>query len=560
MNKEEYHILTFEQVIQDKLSQIQPPFEPEAWGALEAKLFALAQEIENAQKGIDNLFAEKLAQLSPEYEPSAWEAFEQKLALENAELDAFFAEKLAQLAPEYEPSAWQALEAKLFETTTEKPIFSTIIPLWRWAAAACLLLVGSWLLANLANWLPKTANNYAQTNQQKNTIQLNKQYQQKQAIIPPLPQETLANQKKPKANDKIKANISLIEESDLQVVSQTSDNNSKGRATIPTNIKITEKNDFIINNSTDIALTKYNQEVQNSQIAQNNLLTSFGQALQQHSDKNKTDESNQQTHITLNPMAERYILETLQMQGSIGNTNKSQAMHYTEHLPHIQKPEPLRRRFAPSFKVGLLGAWEANLIKNKDYKYVHYVAGGLMPEVRILPKIAIATGAIFKYIDYKLSELTSLEKIKNKIEEPYSEALRINYITQPDAPEILLYNHVNTFAIDIPLEIKYVSRQNKKTEWFVSAGTVASVYIYQTFSKDLRKANTHTRLFLDVKDAEKPNFYWGGFQVSAGIEHQLSKNLYLTVNPYLRIPYTRMGIEDVYSYTLGLRTFFSIGW
>lgn len=118
-----------------------------------------------------------------------------------------------------------------------------------------------------------------------------------------------------------------------------------------------------------------------------------------------------------------------------------------------------------------------------------------------------------------------------------------------DGSDIISLEAYNSIT-EIPFVVKYNFKQERKGDFFASAGAVSYVMHKELYNYSY-DANGQQKE--GVKYVNKAaNYYFSNIQLSVGYERQVSKNGMLRVEPYYRIPISGIGISDLPVTSIGL--------
>jgi hypothetical protein len=130
-------------------------------------------------------------------------------------------------------------------------------------------------------------------------------------------------------------------------------------------------------------------------------------------------------------------------------------------------------------------------------------------------------------------------------------------------------NGVNTFAwapdieyingafnlYEVPLTLRYDFAKNDKTRFFVNAG--ASSYFLVKQTNIYYAHNGGRRLSAWMSQEESPTNYWFGVgDLSFGLETDLGKGFSFQAEPYFKIPFQKMGVNNLKIYSYGFQLSF----
>ena len=117
-----------------------------------------------------------------------------------------------------------------------------------------------------------------------------------------------------------------------------------------------------------------------------------------------------------------------------------------------------------------------------------------------------------------------------------------NYNTFAYAPPIELVNG-SCNMWEIPLTLRYDFTQNKKTKFFANAGLSSYFMMKQSYIFFFHSG--YRALALKTTDNQQLNYWFDVANISVGMETDIGKGFSFQVEPFLKLPFKKMGSEDL---------------
>jgi cytoskeletal protein RodZ len=103
---------------------------------------------------------------------------------------------------------------------------------------------------------------------------------------------------------------------------------------------------------------------------------------------------------------------------------------------------------------------------------------------------------------------------------------------------------------EIPLTIRYDFAKNDKTLFFINAGASSYFLLKQTNIYFTHSGGGRPVAWLS-KDESQTNYWFGVGDISFGLETDLGKGFSFQAEPFFRIPFQNMGVENLKMYSYG---------
>ena len=181
--------------------------------------------------------------------------------------------------------------------------------------------------------------------------------------------------------------------------------------------------------------------------------------------------------------------------------------------------------FAQNFSLGIAGGFDVSAVKlNKTGKMT--LIKGLQIGYRLSEKFTLRSGFLIA------------KKIYNANGSQY------HYNTYNPANHYLQTVDADCQVYEIPLTVSYNFSKSRKHEGFVSAG-LSSYFMrkesYEYFYK-YPSGYTDTKYY---SVSSKNKHYFSVLNLSAGYEYTINKRVSLTAEPYIKVPFTGIGIGKI---------------
>jgi hypothetical protein len=122
-------------------------------------------------------------------------------------------------------------------------------------------------------------------------------------------------------------------------------------------------------------------------------------------------------------------------------------------------------------------------------------------------------------------------------------------MNRPWAPDIEYING-SCNMYELPLTIRYDFAKNDKTLFFVNAGASSYFLLKQTNIYFTHNGGGRPVAWLS-KDESQSNYWFGVGDISVGLETDLGKGFSFQAEPFFRIPFQNMGVENLKMYSYG---------
>ena len=103
---------------------------------------------------------------------------------------------------------------------------------------------------------------------------------------------------------------------------------------------------------------------------------------------------------------------------------------------------------------------------------------------------------------------------------------------------------------EMPLTLRYDFAKNEKTRFFVNAGASSYFLVKQTNIYYAHNGGRRLSAWLN-KDESPVNYWFGVADLSFGLETDLGKGFSFQAEPFFRIPFQKMGVENLKIYSYG---------
>jgi hypothetical protein len=129
-----------------------------------------------------------------------------------------------------------------------------------------------------------------------------------------------------------------------------------------------------------------------------------------------------------------------------------------------------------------------------------------------------------------------------------------NVITAATPPPI---DYINGSANmwELPLTLRYDFAKNEKTKFFVNAGFSSYFIMKQTYIYFFH--NGMRPLAFKIEDNEQVNYWFKVANISVGLESEIGKGFSFQAEPFLKLPFKNMGIDNLklnsYGFLLSFR-------
>ena len=186
-----------------------------------------------------------------------------------------------------------------------------------------------------------------------------------------------------------------------------------------------------------------------------------------------------------------------------------------------------------------------------------YTDGGGISSDQLSNSIGITLGY---YLTSKLSVNTGLIYSNKFFWAPGNHQDRTAMTAYPNntfawAPDIE-YNNGAFNMYEMPLTLRYDFAKNDKTRFFVNAGASSYFLVKQTNIYYVHSGG-FGRLSAWMSKDESPKNYWFGVgNLSFGLETDIGKGFSFQVEPYFKIPFQKMGVDNLKIYSYGIQLSF----
>ena len=103
---------------------------------------------------------------------------------------------------------------------------------------------------------------------------------------------------------------------------------------------------------------------------------------------------------------------------------------------------------------------------------------------------------------------------------------------------------------EVPLTLRYDFARNEKTRFFINAGASSYFLLKQTNIYFTHNGGGRPVAWL-TKDESPSNYWFGVGDLSFGLETDLGKGFSFQAEPFFRIPFQKMGVENLKMYSYG---------
>lgn len=503
--------------VRQKLSSISPSYQEAAWDNLEKQLDIVENQNIRQDKAFDNLIKQELLILNPIFQESAWDNLEKQLdSIENpltpedAEFDNLIKQELSTISPSYQESVWEQLEEKL--DNTDKPAKTPIFKLQNWVKVAAIILL---FLSSILLFI--TTKNY------------------------------FSNDKSKVSNQKIKINNSE------KNISDSDDNANKKQEYTENNEELGKKNnketEYTTDNSGNNNITNNNNYVSGNNTNKPNTNSIIATT--------NTDNTNTQPDININtnkPNNTKIDNNVVFVKQEVNNlTSLSNMIEEENTYQKIDiKPDTLALpKLYTNFKYLILAGFEQQInMTRMASNSNHTLAYGISNEIRYKDRIALNAGVFYSLVDFSY---------KNGFNEPVTDEAG-NFIDEIEyLPQTHTFNdiRVQSDVLTIPLELKYFINKKSKHKIFANIGSSSHIYLKQHFTYNL---NFESQIWANesqaiVKDVSKQvGFYpFSHLNLSIGLENHINKKYALIIQPYYKAALGRLGLEQIFQDTFGIR-------
>lgn len=505
--------------VHQKLSNITPTYQENAWNKLEKELDIVEKANLENDKAFDNLVKSELLSINPSYQENVWNELERQLNNidnpdnpEDAEFDNLVKSELLAVEPFFQEGAWNELEKKL--SAVEKPSQKPVFQLRNWQKIAAVLILS--ILGAMTVFVTQNSFNKQEdlSTQNKNTEikQEHKEFENNQ-------KDNIDNNNQSLATNEDKSTIE--DKENLEEPKYVSNNSGSGN-------NISKQNTGSIHtfpSQNKIANSLLNTDVDNTN---NNI----------HINKN--------LHNSLNTFSDYNIKNLKAILLEEQNNIITNLDLIDDSLLPTSKPYKNIQYF-----IGAGFGNQTNMSKMAE-NLNNALSYGITNEIRYKNKFALSLGAFYSFIDFSY---------QNGFQEPVTSNVD-NFIDEIEyIPEAQIFQEINVASdiLEIPLELKYFINNNSKYKVFTSIGTSSYVFLRQQFTYNLDFTNQlwaegyqHTAV---VKDVSKGigAYPFSHFNLSLGIESQIHKNYSLILQPHYIFAMKKIGLEQIYQDTLGLR-------
>lgn len=221
--------------------------------------------------------------------------------------------------------------------------------------------------------------------------------------------------------------------------------------------------------------------------------------------------------------------------------NKVKTKNETGISSKTRKLKGQAHQFQQNFSVGFVFGPDVSGVKLDQPGKLTFIIGAQVA-YRIAQKITLRSGFL---IEKKIYSVSAGEYHSRQ----YNPAN--NYLQTVGA---------NCTVYEVPLTLSYNFSKAKKHEWFVSAG-LSSYFMkkesYEYFYK-YPSGNTYTNYY---SVSNKNKHYFSVIDLSVGYSHTINKRISFTVEPYLKLPATGIGVGKIklnstgVLFSLNFRTF-----
>ena len=103
---------------------------------------------------------------------------------------------------------------------------------------------------------------------------------------------------------------------------------------------------------------------------------------------------------------------------------------------------------------------------------------------------------------------------------------------------------------ELPLTLRYDFARNDKTKFFVNVGASSYFLLKQTNIYFIHNGSGRPAAWLS-KDESQSNYWFGMGDLSFGLETDIGKGFSFQAEPFFRIPFQKMGVENLKMYSYG---------
>lgn len=192
------------------------------------------------------------------------------------------------------------------------------------------------------------------------------------------------------------------------------------------------------------------------------------------------------------------------------------------------------KKYFPRFAVRLALAPDISSIESLGSS--PYLGGsiGLLVEYKISKKFTFQTGATYSTKSYS--------GIYDSFHGWNGEWQGIH----PTEPSLV---SGNCKMIEIPINLRFNFYQKPNYTWFVSSGILSNLMLNESYTYNFDGTSTLPKSEI-VNDGS--TYFFSTLNFSLGVERRLSKNLFLQVEPFLKIPLKNIGRGGMSLYSSGL--------
>jgi hypothetical protein len=423
---------------------------------------------------------------------------------EDWQFDKLIRQKLQLHEPDFQESSWEKLEIKLDEQTPNHRFLN--ISILRWAS---ILLCVAMLRGDL--WISNT-NTYQTQNSSNNTPSI--------AYLPKIyiysekarRKEQLSNIKKSEKKSIIKPKIYQLP--------QTS--NPDNISTQNQNLN-SDYNTQKINRGISVPFKSSHSEITSNIDTDTDNQPNYTDILE--SEKSTRED----IHFIPQPAiasVKSVYPQNIDLEGvSLGN--------YFSDIVHTEEQN------LPKWRVGMASAVESNL-RSYSTQASSSVPIALVAQRTLSPQLSLTGGIGYSRRTQVFEEADNIEYL-SKLKKNFSPIVKI----QSD-------------WLEIPLNIRYQTRQNIKGTWFVGVGITSYLQWNQSFQSIEPKTGPIGIRFVPVafENASVNRLHTdfaAALNLEMGWETTLNSRWSLQISPYLRIPMKKVGIEQQAMQSLGLQ-------
>ncbi len=508
--------------------------------------------------------------------------------LSDDELDHLFSDAAEKMEIDFEPDSWTKMSQKLDATSGKTQEKNTGLKRGLLLLLALLFVVGGYYLMK-----PSTDKvNEIQTNDKNNSEKESKEIDKKDVSTSKVDTDNLAKNKKENSEQK---NVSEKDISDSESV--TYENNktgNKGKVINSVNGKnevLPQKNEDISSKSNKSIIAK-NENLGNP-LTKNTVVENTKSSKTNKFSKDKTKEiSENTTSSEANVVTNKNIIfkknnkenSDLSSPQSIGNS-EAVKQYPSNNLPEnstsinstissseenegrlalktLNNLSPKNAVFKANFKLPIL-AFDSPKVEppsmpiSKNFKRGFYFRAAFSPDFSVVDKEELTKVGknIALLLEYRFNKRWSVQSGLIRSSKYYN-AYPESYVwptkwAQP--PAILNINAICQMT-DLPINIRYDISQKTNSSWFVSSGVTSYFMINEKYVYNYVNP---TSPYIKNRgwNGKTGPFRFGVLNVSGGYEQQLFKRLSIQVEPFAKIPLTKIGFGKVSLSTFGV--FFS---